>query len=386
MIRRHRLLIVLVVALLALWQVASRTQAPAGLDAALAELDTQLAADFAKDGVGGVSVGVVSGAKLVWSKHYGYADAQAKRAPTNDSAYRIGSITKQFTALAMLQLVEQGTMRLTDPLEKYVPEIKSVQDAYAGTPPITLLQVATMHSGLAREPGEACKDHSVGPVSSWPQKVLGCLPTVRYQFEPGTAYLYSNIGYASLGVAIERAAGKPYTTVVTENIFRPLGMTRSSFEPTPEIRKDLAHGYRRLPNGQGDASGPDRELDGRGYRVPNGAIFSTVNDLAKFLAWELGEGPSGILKKETQTANYERAFFSGPTLMTGYGVGFMVSRRGDVTMLGHGGSTAGYHAAALFHRPSRLGVVVLRGCDSCPVDASPVASRFLDRLVTATKR
>jgi D-alanyl-D-alanine carboxypeptidase len=358
--------------------VAARVQAPAPLAAALSDLDTQLTAEFARDGIGGVSVGVVSGASLIWSKHYGFADMEGKEPPTNDTAYRIGSITKQFTALAMLQLVEQGKMRLTDPLEKYVPEIKQAQKKFEGTPPITLLQVATMHSGLSREPG--CANHSVGPLSAWQKIVVDCLPQTSYANEPGTTYLYSNIGYASLGLAIERAGGKPFTDQVTERILKPLGMNRSAFEPNAAIRHDLAHGYRRQ-NDKPDRSGPDRELEGRGYRVPNGALFSTVNDLAKFVAWELGEGPEGILPKTVQDANYGRAFFSNPTMTSGYGVGFMISRRGEVVMLGHGGSTAGYHASALVHRPSKLGVVVLRNCDSCPVDASPVATRFLERLV-----
>jgi D-alanyl-D-alanine carboxypeptidase len=360
--------------------VAARVQAPGPLAAGLSDLDAQVTAEFAKDGIGGVSVGVVSGASLIWSKHYGYADMEDKEVPTNDTAYRIGSITKQFTALAMLQLVEQGRMRLTDPLEKYVPEIKQVQKKFDGTPPITLLQVATMHSGLSREPG--CANHSVGPLSSWQKIVVDCLPQTTYANEPGTSYLYSNIGYASLGLAIERAGGKLFTDQVTDRILKPLGMNRSAFEPNAAIKHDLAHGYRRQ-NGKPDRSGPDRELEGRGYRVPNGALFSTINDLAKFVAWELGEGPEGILPKAMQDANYSRAFFSNPTMTSGYGVGFMISRRGEIVMLGHGGSTAGYHASAMVHRPSKLGVVVLRNCDSCPVDASPVATRFLERLVKA---
>jgi D-alanyl-D-alanine carboxypeptidase len=362
---------------------AARAQAAPGITGALADLDSQLMADFAKDGVGGVSIGVVSGAKLIWSKHYGYADMEAKRTPTNDTAYRIGSITKQFTALALLQLVEQGKMRLTDPLEKYVPEVKQVQKQFAGTPAITLLQVATMHSGLSREPG--CQNHSVGPVGNWQKIVVDCLPMTTYANEPGTTYLYSNIGYASLGLAIERAGGQPFTDQVTQRVLKPLGMTRSAWEPGADIRQDLAHGYRRQ-NEKADRSGPDRELEGRGYRVPNGALFSTVNDLAKFVTWELGEGPDGVLARTSQEANYSRAFFSNAGMTSGYGVGFMVSRRGETVMLGHGGSTAGYHASALFHRPSKLGVVVLRNCDSCSVDAGPVATRFLERLVTASKR
>ena len=362
---------------------SARGQAAPGIAAALTDLDTQLAADFAKDGIGGVSVGVVSGPTLVWTKHYGYADMEAKRTPTNDTAYRIGSITKQFTALAMLQLVEHGKMRLTDPLEKYVPEIKQVQKPFDGTPSITLLQVATMHSGLSREPG--CQNHSVGPVSSWQKIVVDCLPMTSYANEPGTTFLYSNIGYASLGLAIERAGGQPFTDQVTHRILKPLAMERSGWEPSATIRQDLAHGYRHQ-NNKPDRTGPDRELEGRGYRVPNGALFSTVNDLARFMSWELGDGPDGILPKATQDANYSRAFFSNAAMTSGYGVGFMISRRGEIAMLGHGGSTAGYHASAIVHRPSKLGVVVLRNCDSCPVDAGPVATRFLERLVAAAKR
>jgi D-alanyl-D-alanine carboxypeptidase len=380
----------LLVALLAIAPAALQGQqpsgpAPAALAAELAAIDVQLAADFAADGIAALSIGVVSGDRLIWSKHYGYAEMETKRAPTNDTAYRIGSITKQFTALALLQLVEQGKVRLTDPLEKYVPEIRDAQDVPSGSPPITLLQVASMHSGLSREPRD-CPDHTVGPVSLWQQRVLECLPLVRYQHEPGTRYLYSNIGYAALGLAIERAAGTPFITVVEEQILEPLGMTRSAMDVTPDIRRDLAHGYRSTrgkPPATREAA--DRELAGRGYRVPNGALFSTVTDLAKFVAWELGAGPESVLKKETQDANYSRAFFSNAAMTSGYGVGFMVTRRGDVVWIGHGGSTAGYHASALAHRPTRLGVVVFRNCDNCAVDAGPVAVRTLQRLVAAMK-
>ena len=374
----------LVVAVCVAWlPVSGVAQAPASLQAALASIDARVSADFARDGVGGMSVGVVSGSALVWSKHYGYAEAETKRVATNDTDYRIGSITKQFTALALMQLVEQGRMRVSDPIEKYVPEIKAVEGAPSGSSPITILQVGTMMSGLSREPG--CQNHSVGPVSIWQKKVLDCLPQTKYQYEPGTQYLYSNIGYATLGVAIERAGGKPYIAQVTERIFTPLGMTRSSFEPTATVRRDLAHGYVR-PNGGGAASRatPDAELEGRGYRVPNGAIFSTITDLAKFVAWELGTSQATLLKKETQSANYDVVYSAATAgnnpMASGYGLGFQLVRRGDVVMLGHGGSTAGYHAAALFHRKSGLGVIVLRNCDSCAVDAQPVAVGILSEL------
>jgi CubicO group peptidase (beta-lactamase class C family) len=163
-------------------------------------------------------------------------------------------------------------------------------------------------------------------------------------------------------------------------------MTRSSFEPTATVRRDLAHGHIRPNGGAPSRTDPDAELEGRGYRVPNGAIFSTVNDLAKFVAWELGTSQVTLLKKEMQSANYDvvySAATAGNNPMTsGYGLGFQLIRRGDVVMLGHGGSTAGYHAAALF-RKSGLGVIVLRNCDSCVVDAQPVAGILSELAVRA---
>ena len=365
-------------------RAADQAVAPAparSLDEALKALETTIGADFAKDGVGGLSIGVVLRDRLIWSKHLGYAESETKRVADNDTAFRVGSITKQFTALALLQLVEDGKMQLGDPLEKYVPEVKQVKGLAEGSQPITLLQVATMRAGLSREPG--CANHSVGPVSGWQEKVISCLPSTTYANVPGTTYLYSNIGYASLGLAIERAGKAPFVDQVSKRILVPLKMSRSAMEPTPTIRRNLAHGYQRR-EGAVSRENPDRELDGRGYRVPNGALFSTINDLAKFVTWELGASSTTLLKKETQDANYERSWPTAPNATSSYGVGFQGTRRGEVTMLGHGGSTAGYLSAAQFHRPSGLGVVVLRNCDSCSVTPGPVAVAALESLVKAS--
>ena len=371
--------------------VAAGSQQAPSLAAVFQELDTQLAADFAKDGIGGASVGVVSGDALVWTKSYGYADAEAKRMADADTAYRIGSVTKQFTALVLLKLAEEGKVRLTDPVEKHYPAIAKVAKFHPDAPSITLLQLATMTSGLAREP-EKMPNHSVGPVSGWQQKVRDAVPFMRYQYEPGTQYLYSNIGYATLGLALEQAAGQSFTGYVEDQILKPLGMSRTAWEATPAIRTNLAHGYARRQDASGapagDRTGPDRELEGRGYRVPNGALFSTINDLAKFVVWELGGGPATVLKREIQTANYARVYSSTSTtaaLSGGYGIGFTASRRGDRIFLGHGGSTAGYRASALFHRESKTGVVVLRNADDAQggFSAGGVANRVLERIIAA---
>lgn len=195
---RRQFLASLAIVLLSFGALSARqAAAPASLASAIDAVDALAAAAYKKDGVGGLTVGIVAGPTLVWTKSYGFADMEGKRPASADTIYRIGSITKQFTALMLLQLVEQGKVRLTDPVEKYLPEINTVPKFRPDAPAITLVQLATMTSGLSREPGRG--DHSVGPVSEWERKVITWLPMATYAHEPGTRYLYSNIGYAALG-------------------------------------------------------------------------------------------------------------------------------------------------------------------------------------------
>ena len=334
--------------------------------------------EFARQPVGSVTLGLVSEGKLLWTKSYGYADMEAKRPATRESVYRIGSITKQFTALMLLQLVEQGKLHLADPVEQYVPELKAITPLFPEMPRPTLVELATMTSGLAREPSGP-PDHSIGPVSSWQAKVFASLPLTSYAHEPDTRYLYSNIGYATLGIALAKAAGEPFTDYVEQRIVAPLGITRTAFELSRPMRDRVTKGY-DINNGRPEAEASVREYEGRGYRVPNGALFSTVDDLAKFVAWELGEGPSGILSKKAQDENYTRLSFANGDLTFGYGVGFQATRRGTLVALGHGGSTAGFRTAALFDRRSKTGVIVLGSVAGGKLDVSALALRALETI------
>ncbi len=360
---------------------ALRAQAPSApaRASAIKQVDAMAAAEYAKDPVGGLTVGIVDGNELVWTKSYGFADAENKKPAARDTVYRIGSITKQFTATMMLQLVEQGKIHLTDPVEKYLPEINQVPKRTPDTPAITLLQLSSMTSGLAREPA-APRDHSAGPVSAWEQKVLAALPHTTYAYEPGTRYLYSNIGYASLGLALGRAAHEAYATYVEQHILTPLGMTHTAFEPTPAIRDRIARGYQVARGQPPEWKTADAELAGRGYRVPNGALFSTVDDLARWIAFELGEGPAGVLKKETQDELYSRTYSANGKLSSGYGIAFTATRRGDFVAIGHGGSTAGFLSEAIFDRASKTGVIVLRNVTGGKLVPAELALRALERV------
>jgi D-alanyl-D-alanine carboxypeptidase len=393
-------------------QAATAAAPPADLVSAIDAIDKMAAGEFARDNLGSVTLGVVADGRLAWARSYGAADMEKKLPATGDSVYRIGSITKQFTALMLLQLVERGKVRLSDPVEKYVPEVNQVRGRIAGAPPITLVQLATMTSGLDREPDDL-DTYLKGPVSAWEKVLISALPQTKFAYEPDTHYFYSNIGYAILGAALGRAAGQPYTEYVQQQIFAPLGMTHTAFEPNATIAPAIAKGYavtrarqapgttaRQAPGavrpaaGAGgtdqaftvDADTPAREHQGRGYKVPNGAIYTTVGDLARFMAFELGADLPAVLKKATLEDNYSRVNSSDGTLRSGYGIGFQLARRGDIVVYGHGGSVAGYTAAAHFERTARVGVIVLRNVGGGAVNVEQIAMQAIEKLVAARKK
>jgi CubicO group peptidase (beta-lactamase class C family) len=340
-------------------------------------IDTLASIELRQDDVGAVTAGVVSGEKLAWTKSYGYADMEHKIPANKDTVYRIGSITKQFTALMLLQLVEQGKVQLSDPVEKYFPEINRVPGQIGGEAPITIGQLATHTSGLGREPADLAKYVS-GSVSDWEAILISALPQVKYDFRPGERFSYSNVGYAILGAALSRAAGQPYTEYVAQHIFKPLGMNHTAFEPNDQITAQLAVGYDYDPKSLSlDTETPMREHRGRGYKVPNGAIYTTVGDLAKFLSFELGHGPESVLQEGSLDQNFRSARPINGNPRSAYGIGFSELHLGTLIVDGHDGEVAGYTAAAFVDRASDTGVVVLRNVSGGPFNADRLALRAL---------
>ncbi len=338
--------------------VATTKSLPAG-DERLKKVDEIFQAEYDTAKVGSLTAGILQGSKLVWSKSYGYANMEQQQPANTDTVYRIGSITKQFTAIAFQQLVQAGKVRLTDPVESFVPEIGLVKGRPAGSQPITLLQLATHTSGLEREPADIVR-FTQGPVSAWQKSLIGALADLKYAYEPGTRYMYSNMGYAVLGLALERISGEPYTEFVTTNILKPLGMTTTHFELDPGLASRFPKGYVSL-NGKPDATASERELKaGRGYKVPNGALFTTVDDLSKFVAFELGTAGESLLDPKRYADNLSRVYSAQDDMHSGYGIGFQQTRQGELVLSGHGGSVAGFLSGAYFNRTSSLGIVYLR--------------------------
>src|SRR5688572_24805673 len=173
-------------------------------------VDSIAEAEFRKDSLGSITVAVVNGRDLAWAKSYGFADRQRTARATPASVYRIASVTKQVTALALMQLVDRKTVRLSDPVDLYFAEIRAVRGL---SRPPTLLQLATMTGGLARDPADRRK-WQTGAVDGWTETLAAALPYTDAVAEPGTIYRYSNVGYAILGAAVGGAAGTPFVEYV----------------------------------------------------------------------------------------------------------------------------------------------------------------------------
>jgi CubicO group peptidase (beta-lactamase class C family) len=274
------------------------------------------------------------------------------------------------------QLAEQGVLKLDDPVQTHFPEIKRLANAPANSKPITFRMLANHTSGLVREPKFA-QITARGPISLWENKVLQAIPNTSFKTKPLTEFSYSNIGYAMLGLAGSRAADKPFMLLVEKQIFEPLEMNNSTFiVEKAEMKQRLAIGYLRdRKTGSLNPEVPTRQHAGRGYKVPNGGIYSTVGDMEKFAAAMMGETKTEIL-----TAQMRKRMFTPQLPAERYGLGFKITEAKGLKVVGHSGSVAGYRADLRFELNSKWGVATLATTQYSP----PVAKLFID-LVTVVE-
>ncbi|MFG1691619.1 serine hydrolase domain-containing protein, partial [Gemmatimonadota bacterium] len=267
-------------------------------DSLIADFSARIAEDVATDGVGGITAGIVVGTDPLWGRGFGFADRERHIPATVNTIYRVGSVSKSFTAVAMMQAAERGLLALDDPVVEVLPALSGLADRPEGAVPITFRHLGSHTSGLVREP--ELERAAYGPLNEWEDKILASIPTTSFFERPGVQYQYSNIGYGILGLATSRAAGVPFMDLVMEGIVETLGMTSTFFALTPETWPHMAKGYanRRFgpvdpenPPGEDDlvnTEDPFREHSGRGYKVPNGGVYSTIADLGLFIAGMTG--------------------------------------------------------------------------------------------------
>lgn len=358
------------------------TQPPVFGPEVLRHADSIAAAEYSKDSLGSITVGIVSGPSLLWAKSYGYADSARTRLATPATVYRIGSITKKFTALMLLQLIERKRLRLSDPVERFFPEIRGIRGQAPDSPPITLVQLATMTSGLARDPNDA-RASQTGPPDRWLETLLAALPKTEYARPPGAGYGYSDVGYGILGAALARTAGESYIAYQRRHILRPLGMSSTAFELSPGLADRLATGMdwdELLPVSLNYRDAAEEHRSGLGFRVPGGGLYSTVGDLAKLVSLELGFGPDSVLRLETLKIRDNVLVAAYPSLDYGYGLGYQAMRWGDTVATGHSGNLAGYTSMVLYDTERKFGVIVVRSAGGGEADAGRLAGRVFRGL------
>jgi len=197
-----------------------------------------------------------------------------------------------------------------------------------------------------------------GPIEEWENKVLLSIPKTSFESKPGERFSYSNIGYGILGVALSRAAQKPFIAMIEEKIFKPLHMENSFFVVPEHKLKNLAQGIGGGPFGEAalDVEGPKNEHRGRGYKVPNGGIYSTPTDLGIFLMCNMGY--MNILEKKHLDLMHTK--HTPEPSFHGYGLGFELYQDPAITITGHSGGVWGYTSYFGFEKSYQHGVIIMR--------------------------
>jgi CubicO group peptidase (beta-lactamase class C family) len=280
---------------------------------------------------------VARGPEVLYSKGFGSADLEWDIPNAPSTKFRLGSITKQFTAASILLLQERGKLNITDPVKKYMP------DAPAAWDKVTIYHVLTHTSGIPSFTG--FPDYAkLEPFPATPVELVARFRDKPLEFEPGEKWNYSNSGYVLLGYLIEKISGESYEKFVRENIFTPLGMKDSGYDSNSAIIPHRASGY----VSKGD------HFEHAGFinmTVPHGAgaLYSTSEDLLK---WESGLFGGKVL----QAASLEK--MTTP-FKNDYACGLAVSDEGGRKVISHGGGIEGFNTQLSYYPADKLTVVVL---------------------------
>ena len=327
---------------------------------AQAPVDTPIPSDaeirqILKDRVGsenlgiGMVVGVVDarGRRVV---AYGSLAKDDKRPLTGDTIFEIGSITKVFTSLVLMDMVQKGEVSVNDPVSKYLPAAVTVPERNGKK--ITLQDLATQSSGLpVGEPSNADRSNLYAGYSK--EQLYEFLSSYELTRDIGSRYEYSNIGVSLLGHALSRRDGKDYDAMVRARILAPLGMNDTGVTLSPEMKGRLAPGHDISRNPV-----PNLDFSIREVMAGGGGLKSSANDLLTFLAANLGYTKTPLAPAMAAEISIRR-----PTLpsMVGMEIAYtwhIQTKDGD-SIIWHNGSSPGYRAYVGFDSKSRAGVVVL---------------------------
>ena len=300
-------------------------------DRLLAKLDQLTGVEQRDKRYPSLAAAVLRDGTLIWERAVGAANVEGGVEATPDTQYRVGSITKTFTAAAIMQLRDAGKLDLEDTLDKHV-------EGAAYRPSIRRL--LSHASGMQRETHD----------DSWltlrfapPDELLETLDRAEMVLPAGARFHYSNLAFALLGIVIERVAGMPYADYIRERLLEPVGLTRVTFEPEPPAAK----GYVSQPYADGVWEAIDVET---GAWASAGQLWGTVGDLCRWGAFLADPDEAILAKKSAEEMRTVQVIDEHERWLSGYGLGLQLRRDGDRILAGHSGSMPGF-IARLYYSP-----------------------------------
>ena len=298
----------------------------------------------------GAAVLIARGGKIKLEKGYGLARVESRLPVTSETRFRIGSITKQFTAAAILKLEEEGELSVNDPVSKYIPDWPKGGE-------VTIRHLLTHSSGIHNFTAKPAFQTNVTVATSL-EALISSFKNDPYDFAPGEKFLYSNSGYVLLGFIIEKVSGEAYASYLRRTFFEPLGMKNTGVYPTGPTLENEAFGY-SYENGA-----VQRSVNWEMSNVASaGNLYSTARDL--FL-WNEALFSGRVLSAASARAAFTVGVLAGDDPShpqdTGYGYGWTIDRLGGAREISHGGELAGFGSYLLRLPEYNLTVVVLLNC------------------------
>ncbi|MEO8611484.1 MAG: serine hydrolase domain-containing protein [Chloroflexota bacterium] len=360
------------------------------LRAGFPEIEAIFKKFLAQNHIPGLAYGIVVDGELVGSGGIGVRNVEDKTPVNGDTVFRIASMTKSFTAMAIIKLRDEGKLTLESPAEKYVPELANLRYPTRDSAKITLRHLLTMSAGFPQD--DPWADRQLGAsaeqFSAWMKQ------GISFSNPPGIKFEYSNYGYGILGRIVSNVTGMPYQTYVKTNILEPLGMTSSTFDVNTVSPERLAMGYKR----EGDIWIADPPLNDGAF-ASMGGLFTTINDFSRYMAFLLSafpardEADNGIVRRsslrEMQQPWQPRTIASNrptpdlPAIVTSDGYGFGLVSGIDSRLgysVAHGGGLPGYGSFYRLLPDYGIGIAVFTN-----LTYSSPASRIYEAYVALQK-
>jgi CubicO group peptidase (beta-lactamase class C family) len=307
-----------------------------------------------------IAAAVTRDGAIVWETAVGAADVAARREATTDTQYRLGSITKTFTAAAVMQLRDEGKLDLEDPLDRHV-------EGAAHAPSIRRLLSHT--SGLQRETHD---DAWLKQKFASVPELLETLHEAERVLPAGVRFHYSNLAFALLGIVVERVSGTAYTEYVRQRLLDPLGLKRTSFDPD----ENAAKGYLVKPYVEGVW---DEAPVQTGAWVAAGQMWGTVHDLCRWAQFLAEPSESVLAKRTVEEMRTIQTMSDHVRWTSGYGLGLQLMRDGERIMAGHGGSMPGFIANVRISVGDSVGAALLTNESGAEIE--PLASKLVATTV-----